>query len=91
MHCNGSIYSDDSLVEEYKIQVLSGYQEGPTQAKECEDIGTYGQLIADEKLERTGVGFLRKCVFVIYVLYCHSVEYLILVCIEWYTEATSEE
>jgi hypothetical protein len=46
---------DDALVEEYRIQVLSGYQESSSPVKECKAAGEYPQLIADEKLERTGV------------------------------------
>jgi hypothetical protein len=49
---------DDALVEEYRIQVLSGYYEPYSQVEECRAIGGYGQLIADEKLERTGNGSL---------------------------------
>ena len=82
--------SDDALVEEYRIQVLSGYQESPSPVKECKAAGDYQQLIADEKLERTGVCFLRKCVCCMYKIVM-QLGYAILVCVEWFTGATSEE
>ena len=79
--------SDDALVEEYRIQVLSGYHESFSQVEECGAIGRYGELIADEKLERTGVCFHGECVCCVYIV----VGMLILVCVEWFTSATSED
>ena len=57
--------SDDALIEEYRIQVLSGYHKSSGLMKECQTAGDYQQLIIDEKLERTGVCLLRKCVCVV--------------------------
>ena len=58
--------SDDALVEEYRIQVLSGYHKSSGLMKECQTARDYQQLIIDEKLERTGVCFLEN-VCVLYV------------------------
>jgi hypothetical protein len=76
---------DDALVEEYRIQVLSGYYEPYSQVEECRAIGGYGQLIADEKLERTGNGSLvlqvktESDVRRFFPVYWSSCRYLILV------------
>jgi serine/threonine protein kinase len=75
---------DDSLVEEYRVQILSGYQVR-SPVKECEAVGSYGQLIIDEKLERTGNGSLvlqvknESSVRRFFPVYWKSCSYLILV------------